>query len=211
MTRAELDNTRAAETFLSTNPIDLSPLQRDYLASSTEIRATTRNHNSSSPFLPAIMLAQAPSPDSNRGVVDAPAIERQSGNPFRNRDGVVSSIAPRELTEALGRAWDGLARLNQALSGQRPEQYQAITNGTGNPAVVNRPQERTQTVPFVLDGRTIPVEINLPGFRGNSVGFATDGRHVLAIDPANNDVWMLQRETFFGNFPSYSWNRISRR
>lgn len=73
-----------------------------------------------------------------------------------------------------------------------------------------------QTVNFVFNNRSTPVDIDLPGFRGSAVTFATDGRHIIAIDPRNNDMWMLQHNVPRVQIPiinpdTYSWTRIPRR
>ena len=132
-----------------------------------------------------VMVAQATQRDSGQAVYDVPAGAYENSALF--------------------------GALNRALSGQRPEQYRPITNRSGSPVVVSRPQDRTTTIPFVIDGKTTPVAIDLPGFRGDSVSFATDGRHIVAIDSRNNDAWMLQRNTLFGATTGYEWSRINRR
>ena len=182
-----------------------------------------------------IMLAQAPTQSRGRdafglasSVNDAAStINTATGGRYGNNIffspssgpiGVLTGVdvTPVDIAGYVANAWDRVSGLNQALSGQRPAEYSAITFNNGQPVIVGRPQDRTQTINFRIDGRNTPVPIDLPGFRGSAVSFATDGRHIIAIDPRNNDVWMLQHNVPRVQIPiinpdSYTWTRINRR
>lgn len=144
------------------------------------------------------------------------------GNPFWNpySTGTVGlltgiDVTPVEIASYVRAAWERLDTLNDALSGQRPEDFRPITGPDGRPAVVARPQSRTATINFSIDRKSTPVAIDLPGFRGNAVTFATDGRRIIAVDPRNNDTWMLHRNQPRLSIPlinptTYTWVRVDR-
>lgn len=168
--------------------------------------------------------AQVPLDNANRAndtasIVNVATGGRRANNPFFNPGsgalGVVTDFDVSPLTVAgwINDVWSRVGALNNALTGQRPADFQAISGPNGRPIVIGMPQSYWQSNPSAnlrINGRNESITMDLPNFRGSAVTLVTNGHQVMAIDPRNRQIWQLQENTLFGYRTGFSWTEIRR-
>jgi hypothetical protein len=61
-----------------------------------------------------------------------------------------------------------------------------------------------------INGRPYNIAVDLPdlGTSQRTVFLLTDGMHIVAIDPATEDMWKLNAD-FTGKKPAFTWSKLS--
>ena len=123
-------------------------------------------------------------------------------------------VNPATVAGYLSSVLSNLEPLNDVLSGHGIREYKPMSGPDGKPVVCVMPQNFWQSNPsltFNIYGQPTKVKMELPDFNGHAVTFATDGRRVIAIDPKNNDSWVLTRNNWASLTRGYTWEKLPKR